>query len=433
MFEILVILALILLNGVFSGAEIAILSVRKTRLAELVEEGSGAARAVAKLRENPESFLATVQIGITVVGATAAAFGGAAVAGELRPLFAAVPFLLPYADNLALGTVVAAVSFLSLVLGELVPKSLALRAGEPYALAMGRPLEALAWAGRPLIALLTGASNLVLRLFGDRTTFSETRLSREEIQQIVEEATTSGSVDPHAGEIASRALDFSRLDAYTAMVPRSDLVMLPKTADAQDVARAARKSGYARVPVYDGLHDNVIGVVNLRDALAEATLGPSFTLDALLHPILFVADSMPAPALLRRLQADHAHLALVIDEQGTIVGLVTIEDLLEELVGEILSENDKPVVEPAKDADGGWLLRGSTPVHEVNRRLSVELPEGDFATLAGLCLHLAGTIPVTGTLLETEDGVTLEIVDATPRRVRRVRIKRPGRAARESS
>ncbi len=431
MFEILIVFALILLNGVFAGAEIAILSLRKTRLTELVEEGSGSARAVAKLREDPESFLATVQIGITVVGATAAAFGGASIAGDLTPVLAAVPVLAPFAEKLALGLVVATVSFLSLVLGELVPKSLALRAGESYALFIGRPLAAVAWAGRPVVALLTGASNLVLRLFGDRTNFSETRLSREEIQQIVDEAATAGSVDPHAGEIASRALEFSTLDAYTVMVPRADLVLLPKSADAQEIARVARKSGHARVPVYDGSPDNVVGFVNVRDALAEATLGPSFSLDALIHPVPFVADSMPAPALLKRLQAERAHLALVIDEQGTIVGLVTIEDLLEELVGDILSENDKPVVEPAREADGTWVLAGNTPIHEANRRLSIELPEGDFATLAGLCLSLARTIPVVGTVLVTEDGTILEVVDATPRRVRRVRIKRPGRQPRE--
>lgn len=432
MFEILIILALILLNGVFAGAEIAILSLRKTRLAELVEEGSGSARAVAALREDPESFLATVQIGITVVGATAAAFGGASVAAQLTPILAAVPVLAPYAEQLALGLVVATVSFLSLVLGELVPKSLALRAGESYALLIGRPLSAVAWAGRPVVALLTGASNLVLRLFGDRTNFTEARLSREEVQQIVDEAASAGSVDPHAGEIASRALEFSTLDAYTVMVPRSDLVLLPKSAGVPEIVAASRKGGHARIPVYDGNVDNVVGFLNVRDALAEAAVGAAFELEPLIHPVLFVADSMRAPALLKRMQAERAHLALVIDEQGTIVGLVTIEDLLEELVGDILSENDKPAAEPAREADGTWVLPGNTPVHEVNRRLSIELPEGDFATLAGLCVSLAGTIPATGAVLQTEDGIVLEVVDATPRRVRRVRIKRPGRVSREA-
>ncbi|MFZ5479232.1 MAG: hemolysin family protein [Myxococcota bacterium] len=424
MTEIFVILALVLLNGVFAGAEIAILSLRKTRLAELVEDGSSAARAVVRLREDPEAFLATVQIGITVVGATAAAFGGASLTAELAPLIAAVPGLARFADDVAFGLVVGTVSFLSLVLGELVPKSLALRAGETYALLIGRPLAGLAWFGQPVIALLTGTSNLVLRLFGDRTTFSETRLSREEVQQVVEEAATAGAVDPHAGEIASRALEFSALDAYTVMVPRADIVMVPKDADAAALARAARSSGHARLPVYEGTVDNVVGFVNAREALAEAILGPSWSLDAFLHPVVYVPDVMTAPVVLRKLQSERAHLALVIDEQGTISGLISMEDLLEELVGEILSENDKPRAKLARETDGSWVIAGNVPLHEVSRELGIELPEGDYSTVAGLVIALGGRIPAPGERVTTEEGITLEVVESTPRRVRTVRIRR---------
>lgn len=421
--EILIILALVLLNGVFAGAEIAILSLRKTRLGELVESGSTSAKAIADLRQNPESFLATVQVGITVIGATAAAFGGASLAEEFAPFIAAVPPLAPFADDLAVAVVVAAVSFLSLVLGELVPKSLALRAGESYALIVARPLLALAWAGRPAVALLTGASNVVLRLFGDRTTFTESRLSREEIQQIVDEAALTGSVDPNAGEIASRALDFSGLDAYTVMVPRMEIQSLPVDAAIADVAALARTGRHARVPVWEGNTDNLLGFVNLRDVLAEAVADPTVSLRAHLHPILYVPEAMPAPALLRKLQSERAPLALVLDEQGTVVGLVTVEDLVEELVGDILSEHDKPDASIVREGDGVWLVAGNTPIHEVERALDLELPEGDYATLAGLCLHLSGSIPAVGWATETE-GVRLEVVEATPRRVKRVRMTR---------
>lgn len=425
MSELLVILALVLLNGVFAGAEIAILSLRKTRLAELAADGDRAARAVVRLRQDPEAFLATVQIGITVVGATAAAFGGASLTAELAPVVARVPPLAPFAEDLAFGLVVGTVSFLSLVLGELVPKSLALRAGEPYALFIGRPLATLAWIARPIVALLTGTSNLVLRLFGDRTTFTETRLSREEIQQMVEEATSAGAVDEHAGEIASRALELGALDAYTIMVPRADIVMVPTGADAATLAEATRRSGHARLPVYDRDADDVVGFVNAREALAAAVIGPSWSLDAFVHPVVFVPDVMPAPAVLRKLQAERAHLAMVIDEQGTIAGLVTMEDLLEELVGEILSENDKPRTALSRDADGSWVVAGNVPIHEVARETGVDLPEGDFSTVAGLVIARAGRIPAPGERVVTEDGVTLEVVEATPRRVRSVRIRRP--------
>ncbi|MES2643224.1 MAG: hemolysin family protein [Myxococcota bacterium] len=424
MFEIAIIFALVLLNGVFAGAEIAVLSLRKTRLVELVDEGSSAARAVMRLRENPESFLATVQIGITVVGATAAAFGGAAVAEDLAPLIARIPALASVADKLALGLVVAAVSMLSLVLGELVPKSLALRAGESYALFIGRPLAALAWAARPIVALLTGVSNLVLRVFGDETTFTESRLSRDEIQQMVEEATTTGSVDPHAGEIASRALEFSSLDAYTVMVPRARIAMVQRSADASTVARVARESGHGRLPVYDAHSDDIVGFVNVREALAAAVSEPlGWALASFVHPVLFVPDSMPAPALLRKLQSERMSLALVIDEQGTLVGVVTMEDLVEELVGEIMSENDAPRVGLTRQPDGSWLIAGDFPLHELDRAIGIDLPEGDFSTVAGLCIARAGHLPQAGERIEVE-GAELEIVEATPRRIRLVRLRR---------
>lgn len=422
--ESLIILALVLLNGVFSGAEIAVLSLRKTRIAELLDAGGHRARALARLRDTPESFLATVQIGITVIGATAAAFGGASLAAELSPVLAKSPVIAPYAHNLAVAVVVVSISFFTLVLGELVPKSLALRAGESYALLIAPPLLALAWAARPVVALLTGSSNLVLRMFGDRTTFTETRHSRAEVQQIVEEAASAGSVDPQAGEIASRALDFSNLDAYTVMAPRSEIVAVSLSASMVDIATLARASGHARVPVYEGATDNFVGFVNLRDVLAEALLHPEVTLSALLHPVSFVPDSMPAPALLRKLQHDRTHLALVSDEQGTVIGLVTIEDLVEELVGEIFSENDKPRSNIEPEGEGVWLVTGNVPLHELGRELGVELPEGDFATVAGLCLHLAGAIPPVGAALVVEGGISLEVVEATPRRVKRVRVRR---------
>ncbi|MDP2313909.1 MAG: hemolysin family protein [Pseudomonadota bacterium] len=424
MTEILVILALVLLNGVFAGAEIAVLSMRKTRLAELVEEGSSAARAVLRLREDPEAFLATVQIGITVVGATAAAFGGASLAEDLAPVLAAVPALAGVADKLALGIVVALVSTLSLVLGELVPKSLALRAGEPYALLIGRPLAALSWTARPVVALLTGVSNLVLRLFGDRTTFTEARLSRDEIQQLVEEATSAGSVDPHAGEIASRALQFSGLDAYTVMVPRAAIAMAPKSADPALLAKVALESRHGRLPVYDANLDDIVGHVNVRDALAASILNPTtWTLAEFLHPVIFVPDAMPAPTLLRKMQTDRVSIALVIDEQGTLVGLVSMEDLVEELVGEIMGENDAPREGLVRQPDGTWLVAGDFPLHELDRALGIELPEGDFSTVAGLCIAQAGHIPQAGARVEF-DGATFEVVEATPRRVRVLRLRR---------
>lgn len=421
--ELLIVLALVLVNGIFAGAEIAVLSVRKTRLAELVDAGSNRARALSRLREDPESFLATVQVGITVVGSTAAAFGGASVAERLEPLIATVPLLAPFAENLSVGIVVVAVSFLSLVLGELVPKSLALRAGESYALLIAPGLALLATLARPAVALLTGASNLVLRVFGDSTTFTEARLSRDEVQQIVEEAATTGSVDAHAGEIAARAIDFSDLDVHAVMVPRPEIIALRASDGVAEVARAVKASGHTRFPVYDDAVQDYTGFVNVRQYLATAVTDPAVPLSAHLRPLVFLPETMAATAVLRKLQAERATLGMVIDEQGTVVGLVTIEDLLEELVGDILSENETPAQRFQSEGDGVWCVPGNETIHEINRELGLELPEGDYSTVAGLVLSVAGVLPAAGWSGDVADGVQAEVLEVTARRIKRVRLR----------
>ncbi|MEQ1569342.1 MAG: hemolysin family protein [Myxococcota bacterium] len=415
-------LALIVANGLFSGAEIAVLSLRKTRLQELLDQGNPSARWVSALRHDPERFLATVQVGITVVGATAAAFSGASVAVRLEPWFRSIPGIGDHAEQLALVVVVAAVSYLSLVLGELVPKSLALRAAEPYSLLIARPLSWLSWLSRPLVWGLTTSSNLVLRLFGDRTSFAESRLSPDELQQLVEEAASAGMVDAGAGEIASRALSFAELDASSVMVPRANIVAVHRGASLDVLADVALGSGHSRVLVYDRDPDDIVGFVNTRDVLAHGRVDPTFTLAQAVHPVPFVPTSMAVPALLRDLQRRRSQLAVVVDEQGTVRGLLTVEDLLEELVGEILSENDLPTGPLRADPDGSLLVDASTPVHEVNRVDGIELPEGEtFSTVGGLVLDVAGRIPSIGESFVAGDH-QLEVVDASPRKVRLVRI-----------
>lgn len=418
----MIVLALVLLNGVFSGAEIAVLSIRRTRLQELLDDGNRSAAWVAALRRDPERFLATVQVGITVISATAAAFSGASVAEDLAPVIAAIPPLAEHAEQIALVLVVSGVSYLSLVLGELVPKSLALQAAESYALLIARPLTWLSWISRPLVWGLTASSNVVLRLFGDRTSFAEARLSPDELQQLVDEAASAGTVDPGAGEIASRALVFSELAAASVMVPRSGLVSVPRSASLDMIADLAVSSGHSRVLVYGTDPDDIVGFVNLREVLARGQKDPGISLGAVLHPVPFVPISMPAPTLLRDLQRRRTQIAVVVDEQGTVRGLVTIQDLLEELVGEILSENDLPEGAISREADGTVVVDASTPLHVLNRELSMSLPEGEaYKTIGGLILELAGRIPAVGDQV-TADGHDLQVVGATHRKVLTVRI-----------
>jgi putative hemolysin len=420
---------LILANGVLAGAEMAVVSVRKTRLAGLVEEGRGRAVALATLRENPERFLATVQIGITVVGTTASAFGGAAVAAHLEPLLRPLPGIGGYAHDVSLAIVVALISYLALVFGELVPKSLALRAAEPYALLMARFLLALSWAARPLVWLLTATSNIVLKPFADRTTFTEAKLSKQEIQYMVEEAAETGALDPHTTELASRALQFEGLTGADIMVPRNRVVALPRNATQEMIRRCLLEERHARMPVYDGTLDNVVGYVTAKDLLPLAWEGQLIVLADVLRPVKVFIEATPASQLLQFMQRERQRLAVLIDEHGAIAGLVTFEDLVEELVGEVFSEHDRRGPDPiVREPNGTLLVLGEVAVRDVRRELRVDLeePEG-ITTVAGLCSVLAGgVVPQRGARLAGGGGVVLEVLDTSPRAVRRVRVIPPG-------
>lgn len=421
---------LVLLNGLLSGTEIAVISVRKTRLQELADEGRGAARAAQALRANPERFLATVQVGITVIGAAAGAFGGRTIAARLSPIVAQVPLLLPYADQLAFALVVAFISYLTIVLGELVPKSLALRAGESYALLVSRPMMALARLSRPVVWFLTSSSNLVLRLFGDRTSFTESRLSVEELLQLVGEASQAGTLDPRAGRIALRALEFADLTAADAMVPRNRVVALQRNATPLETRRVLLEEGHSRLPVYEDTIDNVVGYIAVKDLIEPALSGKAIDFARMLRAAYFVPETMRAVSLLEEMRSRRTHLAIVVDEVGGLSGIVTLEDLVEELVGEIVSERgEAPPLLVRPQRDGSFVVLGVAPIRDVNREAGLNLPEGDgWTTVAGLCISLAGQIPEKGARLNPDDGTTIEILEASSRRVRLVRIV-PGRPA----
>jgi putative hemolysin len=424
--ELAIVLALILANGVFAGAEIALIAVRRTRIRQLVEQRRPGARAVQELRDAPERFLATIQTGITVVGATAAAFGGAELAQRLAPGIAAIPGLAPWAGSIAFALVVALVSYLSLVLGELVPKSLALRNAERYALVLGKPLLVLSHLARPLVWLLTKTSNLVLRPFGDRTTFTEARFSAEELEQLVEEAGKVGSLDASTAEIASRALAFRELTAGDAMVPRSRVVALPLRASPEELKRMLLEERRSRMPVYDGTLDEVVGYVLAKDLAAMAWERQLIVLSDVIRPVRFVPETAHAVQVLRDMQRRRTQIAVVVDEHGGMAGLLTLEDLVEELVGEILSEAEAPQELLVREPSGSAVVRGDLPVREANRALGLDLPEGaDYTSVGGLCVALAGAVPERGTRLRTPDGAELEVLDASPRVVRRVRITPP--------
>ncbi|MFO0615239.1 MAG: hemolysin family protein [Polyangiaceae bacterium] len=422
--ELLVIFVLILLNGVLAGSEIALVSIRKTRVDQLVQEKRAGAAAIKKLRKDPEAILATVQIGVTVITEAAAAVSGHSLSIQLEPYIRQLKIFGNSAGQVSLVLVVVSLAFLTLWLGELVPKSIALRSSERYGLLISRPLLGLTYVLKPAIWMLTWSSNLVLRFFGDKTNFSESRLSPGEIQQLVDEATEAGSVDPAAGEIASRAIDFADLTAAHVMVPRQKIIGIPKSASMPELRRIVLETGHTRMPVFDGVIDNVVGYVTLRDLITLLIEQQLLLLDDVLRPAFTVPESMRAVDLLQEMKQRKLQIAVVVDELGATSGIITLEDLVEELVGEISSEHDQDKPVPiVKEASGSALVRGDVPIREVNRELELELPEGEtWTTVAGLCLHLAGRIPSVGDSFEAEDGSKLEVVSATPRSIKSVRV-----------
>jgi putative hemolysin len=427
--ELVVILALTVANGVFAGAEIAIVSLRRTRLSQLVEEGRVGAHTVATLRATPERFIATVQIGITVISTTAAAFGGSRMSAHLEPLLRPLPVVGRHANDLAFLIVVALVSYLSLVIGELVPKSLALRYGESYALFIAKPLAALSFVAKPLVWFLTVSSNVILKPFSDRTNFTEARVSREEIEQMVDEAARAGEIHEHASELTSRALRFDQVRLRDAMIPRARIDALPKTAPPDDVRRFLLEERRSRVPVYDGTLDNVIGYVSAKDVVSLAWEGKLFVLSDLLRPIKLFPETVMAIDVLRFMRRERQRIVIAVDEHGLVSGMVTFEDLFEELVGDVFSEDEEEAPPLIIHEPGGTaIVRGEAPVREVNLELGLALEEAEgTTTIAGLCAKLGGGIPNPNARLAAEDGTVLVVLDATLRAVGRVRVIPPPR------
>lgn len=426
-YELMVIAVLVLANGLFAGAEIAVLSLPPAKLQEGVRRRDRRALAVGALRGHPERFLATVQIGITVIGAAAGAFGGATLAADLAPVVAGLGFE-ESADEIAFAIVIALVSWLSLVFGELVPKSLALRFSRTYAFTIARPLLGLSKVMRPLVWFLTFCSNLVLRLFGDRTTFTETRVSRDELRQLVEDAARVGSVHPETSEIASRALGFEDVTVGELMVPRASIVAVPRGAPTAEVQRVLLEEGHSRMPVYDGAPERIVGYIVARDVLSLSWERELVVFDDIIRPAYLVDERQRAVDVLRDMQRRRVQMAIVCDEHGGLAGLVTFEDLVEELVGDIFSEGQDEEPALAWGVDGTVVVPGTMLVRRLNRELDLEVPAGpERTTIAGVCIALAQGIPAAGQRLIAEDGTALEVVDATARRVRHVRIHRAAR------
>lgn len=428
--EIAIILVLIALNGMLAMSEIAVVSARRARLQDKASMGSSGARSALELSENPGPFLSTVQVGITLVGILSGALGGATVANELAQLIAGYPALAPYADALSIVVVVAAITFLSLVLGELVPKRIGLGHAELVAVRVAPIMQRLARIGSPLVRLLTFSSDVVLDVLRIRPS-EEPSVTDEEVKTMVRQGAAEGIFEPVEGDMVSRLFRLSDQRAYDLMTPRVDITWLDLDESGADHTLTLLQTGHAQYPVAHGQLDHLAGVVRSRDLLAQCLNKEPLDIVTALLPPLLVPESVPALDLLQHLRREQTEMALVIDEYGGIEGMVTLTDLLEALVGDIASQEAGPDA-IFRRGDGSWLVDGRVAVNDLKELLQRrELPEEDerrYTTLAGFVLFMLGRVPAMGEFFDWE-GYRFEVVDMDGARVDRVLIIPPLPAA----
>lgn len=417
-FEPLILLLLILANGVFAMAEIALVAARRARLRVRAERGDAGARAALELAAAPNRFLSTVQIGITLVGVLAGAYGGATVAEGLAARLRAIPPLAPYSGPLALGAVVLSITYLSLVIGELVPKRLALRSPERVAAALARPMRLLSRLAAPAVQLLSLSTDALLRLLRVGPS-QEPPVTEEEIKLLLEQGARAGVFAAIESEMVSGVFRLADRRLGSVVTPRPEIVWLDVEDPPEVNRRKVIESGYSRFPVCRGELDHVLGVVQAKDLLARSLAGEPFDLQAVLRTPLYLPESVLVHDALEALREAGVRLALVIDEYGGLQGLVTVTDIVEQVVGQI--EPDRPA--PVRRADGSWLLDGRMPVGELRELLRMaELPgegRGLYETLGGLVLSALGRIPSAGERFEL-GGWRFEVLDMDGRRVDRV-------------
>ena len=425
--EALLILALILANGFFAASEIAMIATRKSRIDALLEKGVKSAAAVARLKNDPDRFLATVQIGVTIVTSLASAIGGAAAINYLKPSIAALPFPLAarWAEAIALVVVVLPISYLSLVLGELVPKSLALRYSEQIACFVARPIEFLARGSALFVKVLTASSNFVLKIFGGADHESASFISVDEVKSLIREGAAKGIFNETERELIHSVFEFTDTPVKAVMIPRTEIHAIEVHASLAEVAKSFVESGFSRIPVYEENLDKVIGILYNKDVFKALEEKSDFRIRDHLHPAFFVPSTLPISELLKQLQRRRLAMALVVNEFGEVEGLATLEDLVEEIVGEIRDEYDREERGPVERLpDGSMVIQGSALLKDLKADFALPFEDSaDYHTLAGFLLARLKRIPRGGEWIE-ESGYKMTIVDMEGRRIVKIKLDR---------
>ena len=416
--EILIIALLILVNGVLSMSEAALMASRKARLQQQANEGDQASQVALDLSKKPNSFLITIQIGITLISVLAGAFGGATLAEFLAVEIAKVPVLAPYSESLALGLVVLVITILTIWLGELVPKRLGLHSPEKIARIVAGPMLFTSKLFSPLIKVIGWSTDLILRLLGINAS-EEQPVTEEELQVLLDQGTQAGVFEESEQDMIEGVFSIGDQRVYSLMTPRTEIVWLDISDSLETIREKIASSPYSRFPVRDDSLDNIVGVVRARDLLLTNLAGEKINLKNNLHPAIYIPESALASQALEMFKGGKAELMLVVDEFGAVQGLITLNDILSEIVEGI--GTDEPVA--TQRQDGSWLLDGMLSVDDFKEIFNLrDLPEEeDYETLGGFVMFSLGRIPQTTDKFEW-GGLQFEVMDMDARRVDKVLV-----------
>jgi magnesium and cobalt exporter, CNNM family len=423
------IVILLLGNGFFSGSEIAVISARRSRIEGLAQQGSRPAARVRALQQNMDQFLATVQIGVTVCGTLAGVLGGFLASRYIQPGFSGAAWAHWVPPALVASALVGiAIVYVELILGELVPKALALRYTETIALFVSAPCLVMARASRWPVEFFAASTRMVLRLLGIRGARPRTFVSEEEIKQLVKEGRLQGVLDQTEMELIHSVFEFTDTPVRKVMVPRPKIFALDVQTPPSQVGSLIVESGFSRIPAYEDSIDNVVGLVYVKDALRLLEKRQPVVIRKILHPVHLVPETKRVGELLKELQKRRTHMAIVVDEHGSVSGLVTLEDLIEEIVGEIQDEYDWEERSIERLRDGSMVVEGTLSAAELRDSYQIPLPESEeFETVAGFMLDQLGSVPKGGEVVTT-GGWRFTVVDVERNRISKVKIEKLDKA-----
>ena len=424
--EILIIVLLIFLNGLFAMAEIAIIASRKHKLQKQAQEGNESAKKALELAENPNRFLSTTQVGITLIGIFAGAFGGATIARFLHEALVKIPVLAPYSDALSLGIVVVLITYFSLIIGELVPKRIALSHPEAIAAFVAIPMDMLSRFTIPIVSLLSKSTDIILKILRIKES-NETGVSEDEVKMLIREGTKTGVFEQTEKNIVERTFRLSDRKVNSLMTSRKQIVWLELNSSLKTIQNKLLKITHSYYPVCKNTLDQVIGIVRTEDALKDYLEDGEVDLQKSLHKPLFIPSNTPALRVLELFKKSGIHLALIVDEYGTIEGLVSLTDILEAIVGDIPSVSDLDEQEIIKRDNNSWLIDGLISIDEFKDYFQIKkLPgekAGSYHTLGGFVMNRLGRIPMSSDKVDF-DKYTFEIVDMDGNRVDKILLTR---------